>query len=821
MKKTAIRKYAAQHEMSVEQTEFVVSSRAMTEEGMELLPPKAIKKSLRRMDFPNMPRQRQAFRLEQAGVSSRGVELMLLQRAVSQMDSMMMRSFSGQTAGLPPPTVARTPARGPGVAPPPAAGLAPANWVEMGPGEVGGRTRAVVIHPNTPTRLWIGAAGGGVWHSLDAGTSWAPVDDFMTNLAVTSLVIDPTDPDTIYAGTGEGFGNLDSLRGAGLFVTRDGTNWTQIAATANPNFFRVNRLGMSSDGQVLMAATNTGLFRSVDPDRQVWTRVSTFQAGDLKFHPTDPKKAVVGSLDSGQIMRTVDGGASWTLATHSGFWSGRIEVCYAAADPDTVYASINMDNGEIWRSKTGGRTFTKRKSRNPNNVPANYLGDQGWYDNVIWAGDPTNADLVIVGGIDLWRSTDGGNKLTDISTWWDSNSIHADHHAIVSHPDYDGTTNRTVYFGNDGGIYRADDVATVGNEPVPPKVNGWTNLNNSYGVTQFYGGAINETTGVMVCGAQDNGTLAFHPGVGGGTWRQIFGGDGGFCAADPTDSQVFYGEYVRLNIHRNTDGATTDDTAGDRYISGQFWNPFAVPNARWDWKPDPFRIPDAQNGDALFIAPFALDPSAPETILAGGNSLWRTTDAKAPNTHSSGPRWHSVKSSGNGRISAVTIDPSNSDHVWVGHTSGEVWRSLDATATSPNWTRHSNSGPQPLTAPRYCHQIAISPHDPDTIVVAFGGFSTGNVWRSDDQGATWANVGAGLPEAPVRAVTFHPFEPRWLYIGTEVGVLGSEDLGASWSVSNEGPANVSVDDLIWQGQTLICITHGRGVFSINLSRPGM
>lgn len=103
--------------------------------------------------------------------------------------------------------------------------------------------------------------------------------------------------------------------------------------------------------------------------------------------------------------------------------------------------------------------------------------------------------------------------------------------------------------------------------------------------------------------------------------------------------------------------------------------------------------------------------------------------------------------------------------------------------------------------------------------VAYGGYETGNVWRSDDRGATWVNLGAALPAAPVRAIAHHPVQADWVFLGTEVGVFGSEDLGTTWSPTNEGPANVSVDDLVWLGETLICITHGRGVFSIDLSVP--
>ena len=362
-------------------------------------------------------------------------------------------------------------------------------------------------------------------------------------------------------------------------------------------------------------------------------------------------------------------------------------------------------------------------------------------------------------------------------------------------------------------MFRADDVATVGNDPTVPRVTGWTELNNTYGVTQFYGAAGHAGSGIIVAGAQDNGSLAFDPTTGPEQWKPFFGGDGGFCCSDATDPNIFFGEYVFLNIHRSTDGATTDDTAGDRYISGQFWNGAA---GRWDWKPVPFQIPDAFNQRALFIAPFVLDPNEPNRILAGGESLWRTNDARTPNTPANGPRWSRIKPPANGRISAVAVTPGNSDRVWVGYEAGGIWRTSNGTAVTPTWSQVNGQGSNPIVANRFCHQIFVSPHDPDTVLVVFGGFTTGNVWRTDDGGSNWANIGGMLPAAPVRAVTIHPGNADWFYIGSEVGVFASEDRGVTWSPTNEGPANVSIDDLFWMNNTLICVTHGRGLFSLDI-----
>ena len=150
--------------------------------------------------------------------------------------------------------VARSIAASLAIVPPPVAGLAPRAWTALGPGNIGGRTRAILVHPTNHTTIWAGSVGGGVWRTDDAGAGWTPVDDFMANLAVTSLVMDPNNPDLLYAGTGESFGNIDALRGGGIFRTTDGQRWNQVPATSS-GWTDVNRLAISADGVTLLAAT--------------------------------------------------------------------------------------------------------------------------------------------------------------------------------------------------------------------------------------------------------------------------------------------------------------------------------------------------------------------------------------------------------------------------------------------------------------------------------------------------------------------------------------------------------------------------------------
>ena len=719
---------------------------------------------------------------------------------------------AGVPTGLPAEMLVGTPA----MAVSPTAGLEAQPWVPIGPSNIGGRVRSIVISPSDPAMIWTGSTGGGIWKSVDEGVNWHPADDMMANLAISCMVMDPNDENLIYAGTGEGFSNFDAIRGAGIFFTQDGNSWNHLGSTRHADFQYVNRLAISSDSLIMLAATNNGMFRSDDAGRSNWSRVLADGVADVRCHPADSNFAVAGGLDNGLAWYTTDGGVSWVQSSNLP-GGRRIELTYALANPDIVYASVDIVNGQLWRSDDGGATFTKRDALEPNGDPAPYLGDQGWYDNTIWAGDPTDPELIIVGGIDLWRSSDGGQTCVDISTWHEPDSVHADHHVIVSHPDYDGDQNRIVYFGNDGGVYRTQDSRTAGNEAQAPKVNGWENLTHTLAVTQFYSGAGNVQTGTIIGGGQDNGTLSIvNPSMGQDSWQQIFGGDGGYCASDPTDPAVFYGEYVYLNIHRNEDGATTDDLYGDRYISGQFWDSI---NGSWNWKPFPYQIPDAFNQRALFIAPFVLDPNESNRILAGGESLWRTNDAKTTNTSSTGPSWKRIKSSAGtyNRISAIAVVHGNSDRVWVGYKDGQLFSTGNATDQQPAWQRVDSIGSAPISTNRFVTAILVPDLAPATVYVALGGYMNDNLWRSTDDGVTWQSLGGMLPEAPVRAIAVHPDNPDWIYVGTEVGLVASDDGGVSWSLTSEGPANCSVRSLFWMDKVLICVTYGRGMFAIDLS----
>ena len=334
---------ARSKKITTEQVALLRRSRGATNETLYGLSPTAIQRALRRLNYPDMPRARLAFRAAQARDDKRQIAPNGLGKALKALRSLRAKAVrKPRVAGLP----SQGPVQPAGLIAAPTAGIAQTRWEWLGPGNIGGRTRAILIHPADDQKLWAGSAGGGIWHTADGGAHWQPVDDFMANLAVSCMVMDPQTPEVMYAGTGEGFSNLDAIRGAGIFCTTDGVAWKQIPSTATADFAAVNRLAVSSNSKLLLAATGSGLFRATDKARKTWTRVLAQPTADVKFHPANSLRAVAGGLDNGETYFSTNGGKTWKPASH-GPWLGRVELAYSKKNPNIVYASVQMSHGEI------------------------------------------------------------------------------------------------------------------------------------------------------------------------------------------------------------------------------------------------------------------------------------------------------------------------------------------------------------------------------------------------------------------------------------------------------------------------------------------
>ena len=668
------------------------------------------------------------------------------------------------------------------------AGIGPFGWVELGPPNIGGRTRSLLVDPVERNRIWAGAVGGGIWRSSDAGVTWTRGDDRLGSIAVCCLAMDPTNRQVLYAGTGEGFYNGDAIRGAGILRSTDGgVTWTRLAATVSWGY--VNRIAVSpANPQLLLAATRLpgSIHRSTDGGN-TWSLVRGADAGmQVLFDPNDGTRLVGSVRDAGpthRVVRSTDSGATWTDATGqlgaNPTTSGRIELAFARSAPRTVYASAN---GFCWHSADGGATFVQRSTTAVNGY--------WWYDNCIWV-DPTNASVVLLGGVEVHRSTDGGATFTRITGGYiNTTQPHPDTHALVAGPGFDGVNDRRLYVCTDGGVYVTEDVYTA------TRTTGWARRDLDYRTTQFYGAAGDAVSGRITGGTQDNGTLTLRPGSASAVLT--FGGDGGFSAIDWQDPNFVYGEYVYLQVHRSTNGGSS----AAYFFSG---------------------ITDAgASATANFISPFVLDPNDPRRMYAGGASLWRTPDARAPTV-----AWSAVKPAVGSNVSAIAVAASQPDVLWVGHNDGRVFRTANALAAAPAWVAVDDNATSNPLPNRFVTRIAVDRTNPSRAWVTLGGYSPDNVWVTADNGATFADrtgtAPTGLPDVPVFSVCQHPQQPNWLYVGTDVGVFATEDGGLNWSTSNLGPADTRTDEVsfLHGSNVLLAATHGRGLWTTDLAQPSV
>jgi hypothetical protein len=435
-----------------------------------------------------------------------------------------------------------------------------------------------------------------------------------------------------------------------------------------------------------------------------------------------------------------------------------------------VYALVDRNQGEIYKSTNGGASYTRQGTATDLN------GNLGFHASVIWV-DPLNASNLIAGGVSLSRSTDGG------LTWASVDAGHADNHIIVEHPQF--ASNHLVFIGNDGGIYRAkDDFSEL------------VSLNNDLRITQFFAATAQPVNGFIAGGSQDNGTPTF---TGAPRWGSVTCCDGGYVAADPV---------------------LDPDGASYFYANTQNEGPIRLKLTSTGVVVDSILF-DIPLDDGLFIRPMTLDPNDPGRLYKGGTALYL---ARNPRT-SGHVQMVSVKAApaldpndpGARAISAITVAPGNSNAIWVGHNGGDVYVTQNGTAAAPSWQR-KDSG-TPALPNRVCNSIAVDPFDNNRVYAAFGGFSPDNLWRTDNGGSSWTDVTANLPDVPIYVVTVNPYRPARVYAGTEIGVFGSDDAGASWSPSNDGPSTAPVEDLFWMGDRLVAATHGRSMFRIAIDTP--
>ena len=659
------------------------------------------------------------------------------------------------------------------------------NWVQAGPTNVGGRCTALAIHPINPDIVYIGSAGGGVWRSDNAGQTWTSQWHDQPVLNVGSLAIDPKSPDTVYCGTGEANGSVDSYPGVGLFCTQDGGKRWEILASCKrhglPRRIGVIAIDPFDSRHLLLGGTtheageHSALFASQNSGRtwvrQAFLSPNNYWCHSVVFHPAQQGVIFATFEERGArngIWRTLDGGKNWKQLTRGlpdTSLMGRVSLAIAHSKPDTLYA-ISASTTEsvmgVFKSTNRGSSWK--------DVAGKHFTDEGQmsYGNCICV-DPHDADRVLCGGVDLHLTVDGGMKWKR-ATAWDADRgkpsyAHADHHALVMPAAKVGR----VYDANDGGMDTSNDGGIL-----------WTNRSNGLAVTMFYDIDVSQTdTGLYGGGAQDNGTITTVDGKP-DDFSEILGGDGGWIIFDPKDSMHFYASIYNFTVYRWRAGKSEEVT--------------------------PKNLTE-QEHNRTWMAYLLMDPNDSNTVYGGSNRVWRTIN--------DGTKWTPISGVLDGStISAIEVAPANSTCIYAGTENGGLFRSLDGGTT---WSGDVSSS---ILPGMIVTRIETHPKKAKTLYVTVGGAGYSHVYRSEDGGSTWRDMDRGqLPDAPHHAILSLADQPETLFVACDVGVFRSNDGGENWiNVSGNLPHAMCVD-LVYQvkERTLVVATYGRSIFRLKLT----
>ncbi|MBK8521030.1 MAG: hypothetical protein IPL54_09155 [Chitinophagaceae bacterium] len=577
--------------------------------------------------------------------------------------------------------------------------IAGVNWKTLGPKNLGGRTRALLIDANESTgnTIWAGSVGGGLWKTTDITASepnWAPVDDFFGNLAITSVAQDPSNTQIMYFCTGEeGYFNADAIRGLGVWkTTNGGTTWAQLPSTNNATFNNCNKIIVNNSGIVMVATSSGGLQRSINGGT-TWNKVLgtglgiTGAASNLSYDVDIAANGDVYATLNGSIHKSVNAGANWSAAQTVPITLSRVELACAPSDANYVYALVengNVVNG-ILRTQNGGTTWTSRTEpadADPGIPAGDFSRGQAWYDLTI-AVDPNNRDVLLVGGIDLFKSTDGAGTWTQISHWYGGFGFpysHADQHNIVYRPG----SSSIAYFTNDGGVFR-----TANADVAAPTI---TDKGANYITSQFYACALHPTalTSYALGGTQDNGSHQFTQPVLQNT-VEVTGGDGAFCHIDQNQPQFQFTSYVYNDFYRSTDG-------------GSSWT-------------------NITTGGGNFISPTDYDDVNNLMYMCNTTGTYkRWDDPQTGGTFAS----VAVANFGGGNVSAVKVSPNTANRVFFGIDNGRVVRVDNANTGAPTTTL-INTG-LPLGA--YVSCVEVETGNDNHLLVTFSNYGVNSVWES-------------------------------------------------------------------------------------------
>ena len=725
---------------------------------------------------------------------------------------------------------------------------------------VTGRASALALNPHNPDELWVGTAAGGVWHSTDGGINWEPESDKQRYLPIGALAVDGCTASgctTIYAGTGENAIRRDTYHGGGLLVGEiTGTQLPRVrwklrtgapADFAGGSIQDILVLPAGPSGKRLMVALSSGitvsaseatitapvpasgygLFQS-DDDGLSWTQLTVAglsgeKPTDLERDAADPTILFAGFLGRG-IFKSTDGGATWcplneadptcpavTGLPHPSTGFDWVEIEVAPSDSSVLYATfgqcpdrlIDFCVPRFFRSVDSGLTWTEhipaRPHPNPPDDQPDLMVDLIAYTRYTHAlaVKPDDPDWVLLGGLSLYRTEDGGanwliSNLHALAPTPGSRSIHPDHRGVVFHP----TDANRAYGVNDGGVNVSFDGGST-----------WEGRNLDLQITGFHGLDASPLTAAVLGGSQDNGALLWTgPSMWG--WENCCG-DAGFTVLDHDDVMKMYAMNNFGEPKRSMSGGGTWATASTG-ISTADPRLFYAPLVQGPI-PDSGNRPLFMGASRLYVSTddaLSWDPMSPE--LATGPQPEIVT----------APDWASqTPDSGVNVITTIAPSPADEDRVWIGYYGGEVFRTKNNLCAAPGcWDQKDNGLPGSTVT-----FLAAHPTDKTIAWAALSGFAAGpKLYKTVDDGDTWLPSATGLPEGvPINVVVVESSDPDTLYVGLDsapngVSLYRSVDGGDHWSSWSLGLPNAPVFQIVIDEtrNRMFAATHGRGAWVI-------
>lgn len=614
-----------------------------------------------------------------------------------------------------------------------------------------GRVNTLAFNGNDTNVMYIGSPAGGIWKTTNGGRNWTPKGDSFPNMGVSDIVINPTNTNIIYLATGDADGGHNLSIGV-LKSINGGNSWSPTGLSFFLGSNVISKLLIDPNNvNTVFATTRNSIKRTINGGT-TWTDVHTDRG--VIFNDISYKKGsstiIYATSKSGRFYISTNNGASWTLASTPSV--GRLDMALTAHDNNLIL--ILDENGTVRRSINQGSTWSTVST-------ITGFNSQGGY-NMSIAISPLNKDLILVGGIQGWRSRNGGTTWEKyLDGYWTFGNpyfyVHSDHHDIKFVP---GTN--MAFSLNDGGIFKGN--ASLNTD--------WRDLSSGLAITQYYNvSGTPQNANYLIMGAQDNDIAVYK----GPNWTgENPGSDGVASLWDYSNSNIAWVCSQSGVMNRTTNGFTSTQSIT------------TPPGAPFVWE-------------------LEIHPTIPSTIYGGFNDIYKSIDR--------GDNWINLNS-GAGTIESISISPSNANIIYV--SGGSTVKKTTNGGTS--WIS--------VVLPQLGNvkSIEIHPSNPTEVYIAYSGYSAGKVYKSTNGGTSWTNITGALPNIPTHKIIYKTGSTNGeLFLATDLGVYYRTNTIGNWRKLGRNLPNVIVHDLEihYTTEKLRAATFGRGVWEASISNSAL